>query len=178
MRFFHRLLMAALLAAVMAPASGRAQTLQQFETSPWNGYAPAVVQCGSTLGVNANAATSDNAVQISVPSLFNAGGSYYLEKVVLSNASVSLTTATAGVFTATGGGGTALASDQALSTLTAAALNSAGSAYSMTLATGATTGALNAGTLYFRIGTAQGAAATVDARFYCRPAYGSAANPY
>ena len=167
-----------LAAALCLAVSARAQTVQQFNTTPWNGFAPAVVQCGSAFGVNANSASTDTSVPITVPSLLNGNGTYYLDKVVLSNASVSLSTATAGVFTAAAGGGTALASDQALSTLTAAALNAAGSAYSMTLAVGATTGALNANPIYFRIGTAQGTAATVDVRFYCRPAYGSSANPY
>ena len=170
--------LAALLIAATFAAPALAQTQSQFETTPWRGYAPAVVQCGQKFGINANAGTTDTAIPITVPSLLSGGGTYYLEKVVLSNASVSLTTATAGVFTAASGGGTALASDQALSTLTHAALNAAGSAFSMTLATGATTGALNASTLYFRVGTAQGAAATVDARFYCRPAFGSTSLPY
>lgn len=112
---------------------------------------------GVLLGVNVNQTSTD----IAIPLLLLAGCNFIVSAVTLNNASVSLTTATAGLFTATGGGGTSLAADQALSALTAAAKN-----LDMTLAAGARANVLNQNTqanvLYFRVGTAQGAAATVD----------------
>lgn len=155
---------AAILACVATGA--RAQTQMQFPTAPWGGFAPGVVECGVAKAVNANAATTDTAaIPISVPS-----STYYIEKIWYSNASTSLTTATAGVFTLAGGTGVTVVTDAALSGLTAAAVGATGSAISPTIAS--TTEAFNVSTLYFRIGTAQGAAATLDVRIYCRPAYG------
>lgn len=58
----------------------------------------------------------DNAVTIT-----NAAAGYIIESVVMFQASTSMTTATVGLFTAVGGGGVALALDQALSALTASA---------------------------------------------------------
>lgn len=112
---------------------------------------------GVLLGVNVNSATTDYPVTL----ILLPGCNFVVNKIMLNNASTSLTTATAGVFTATAGGGIALAADQVLSGLTSATKN-----LSLTLAAGATTNVLNqttqANVLYFRCGTAQGAAATVD----------------
>jgi hypothetical protein len=112
---------------------------------------------GVLLKVNVNSGTTDYAV----PLILLPGCNFVINKLMLNNASTSLTTATAGVFTATGGGGIALAADQVLSGLTTTTSN-----LNLTLAAGATTNVLNqttqANTLYFRCGTAQGAAATVD----------------
>lgn len=112
---------------------------------------------GILLGVNVNSAATDYPVSL----ILLPGCNFVVSQVMLNNASTSLTTATAGLFTATAGGGTALASDQALSGLTASTKN-----LNLTLAAGAATNVLNqttqANSLYFRCGTAQGAAATVD----------------
>lgn len=73
----------------------------------------------------------------------------------------SLTTARGGVFTATGGGGTTIAADQALSGITSNANNNAANILAMTAAGGA--GWLNVSTLtaiYYRNSTPQGAAAS------------------
>lgn len=171
-----RNLLAAAAAILLLAGPLRAQTLHQFDTTPWAGFAPGRVQCGSALGVNANAGTTDTAVQIAVPSVLNGGGSYFIDKIIYTNASVSLSTATAGWFTAAGGTGVTIVTDAALSGLTAAALNAAGSAISPTLA--ATTEAYNLTQIYLRVGTAQGAPATFDARVYCIPLYGSPSAPY
>ncbi len=155
-----------LLACLLPIEPAHAQTQYQFPTTPWGGFAPAVVECGVAKAVNANAATTDTAaIAISVPT-----STYYIDKIWYSNASISLSTATAGVFTGAGGTGVTVVTDAALSGLTGQAVNVAASAISPTIAS--TTEAFNVGTLYFRIGTAQGAAATLDVRIYCRPAYG------
>jgi hypothetical protein len=115
---------------------------------------------GYALGVNANSATTDNAIDLKVLP----GANFIVTKVQLNNASISLTTATASLYTATGGSGgsgTALVADAALSAMTSTTYNLV-----MTLAAAASNTVLNQATLannlYFRIGTAQGAAATVD----------------
>lgn len=171
----RRIAFCLVLACLLLPGRSHAETMIQFYTTPWSGFAPAVVQCGQAFSVNVNA-TGDTVVPISVPSLINGGGSYYIDKIILANASVSLTTAQAGFFTAASAGGVAIVSNGALSTLTAAALNAAGSAYAPPIA--ATTEALNLSQIYFNVGTAQGAAATMDLRVYCRPAYGSPSLPH
>lgn len=90
-----------------------------------------------------------------------AGGTYIIDKMQVNNASISLTTATGGVFTAVGGGGTTLAADQALSALTAAS-----KFLDLTPQAIVGTDTRTEGTLYFRVGTPQGAAATGDVRIY------------
>lgn len=105
---------------------------------------------GKVIGVNANSATTDFAVP-----LINAG-TYSPAAIVFTNASTSLTTATAGVFSAVGGSGTVTA-DAALSGLTTAL---------KVVKPTATTDLLSVDTLYVRVGTAQGAAATFDAYIY------------
>jgi hypothetical protein len=103
--------------------------------------------CSAT-GVNLNSGATDTPMTVEA-------SRYTIEKMFVENASISLTTATAGVFTAAGGGGTTLAADQALAALTASTkylnLTAAGIVGTDTRAEG---------TLYFRCGTAQGAAAT------------------
>lgn len=107
-------------------------------------------------GINANSATTDTALTM-------LAGNYIIEQVIVTNASISLTTATAGLFTAAGGAGTTLCSDQALTPLTA---TTKWMELSQQLVVG--TDRFTAGTLYFRIGTAQGAAATLDVYIYGR----------
>jgi hypothetical protein len=149
-----------------AGAASAAGPTIQFPNSPWKGSAPARIQCGWLQSANMNS-TADQAIPISVPS-----STYMLDSIVISNASVSLSTAAGGFYTAASKGGTTLvANTQAYSTLTAAAVNAAGSSMSATLGTGATTSALNASPIYFSLTTGQGAAATADIRVYCRPLY-------
>lgn len=147
-----------------AAAQGRGGT--QFPTSPWGGYAPGRVQCGQLLGANFNS-TADQAISVSVPS-----NRYRLDAITISGASVSLTTAAGGFYTGAAKSGTTLvAASQAYSTLTAAAVNAAGSLLAATLGAGATTSMLDVSTIYFSLTTAQGAAATADIRLSCQPLY-------
>ncbi len=78
--------------------------------------------------------------------------------VMKTNASTSLTTAVGGVYTAPAAGGTAV--------LTAAALSGNTSAPVVVATAPTTTAQQTAQTLYFRITTAQGGAATVDVLLY------------
>ena len=85
--------------------------------------------------------------------------SYSVKFVVFTNASISLTTATAGVFTAPAASG-AIVADAALSGLTSSAIVS-----ERTIASGGTN-AKTGQNLYVNVGTPQGAAATFDVYIY------------
>ena len=102
-------------------------------------------------GVNVNA-TGDTVLPIQNTT------NYSVSNVIFTNASTSLTTAEAGVFTAPSAGGTAIVADAALSALTASTVVS-----QRTVAATATQSGQN---LYVNVGTAQGAAATMDVYVY------------
>jgi len=103
-------------------------------------------------GVNVNATGDQAVLQI------NNSTNYSVSNVVFTNASVSLTTAAAGLFTAPSAGGTAIVSNAALSALTGSTVVS-----QRTVASTATQSAQN---LYLNVGTAQGATATMDIYVY------------
>jgi hypothetical protein len=102
-------------------------------------------------GVNVNA-TGDTVLPI-----VNTN-SYSVSNVIFTNASTSLTTAAAGVFTAPSAGGTGIVANAALSALTGSTVVSQRTVASTALQTG--------GNLYVNVGTAQGAAATMDVYVY------------
>ena len=83
---------------------------------------------------------------------------YSVSNVVFTNASTSLTTALAGVFTAPSAGGTAIVANAALSAMTASTV--------VSQRTVASTAAQTGQNLYVNVGTAQGAAATMDVFVY------------
>lgn len=108
------------------------------------------VLLGLLKGANFNV-TTDNAVPIGVA----ASGKYLIDQILVTNASVSLTTAAGGVYTAASKGGTAVvAAGQVYSALTAAA-----KILALTLAV---TDTRTEATLFLNLTTAQGAAATAD----------------
>jgi hypothetical protein len=102
-------------------------------------------------GVNVNA-TGDTVLPI-----FDTG-SYSVSNVIFTNASTSLTTAAAGLFTAPNAGGTGIVANAALSALTGATV--------VSQRTVASTAAQTGQNLYVNVGTAQGAAATMDVFVY------------
>ena len=102
-------------------------------------------------GVNANV-TGDTVLPI------NNSTSYSVSNVIFTNASTSLTTAAAGVFTAPSAGGTAIVANAALSALSSASV--------VSQRTVASTAAQTGQNLYVNVGTAQGAAATFDVYVY------------
>jgi voltage-gated potassium channel Kch len=101
--------------------------------------------------VNVNA-TGDTALPII------SATNYSVSNVVMSGATISLTTAAAGLFTAPGAGGTAIVANAALSGLTGPTIVSQRTVASTTNRTEQT--------LYFNVATAQGAAATADLYIY------------
>ena len=102
-------------------------------------------------GVNVNA-TGDTVLPI-----LNTG-SYSVSNVIFTNASTSLTTAAAGLFTAPSAGGTGIVANAALSGLSASTV--------VSQRTVASTAAQTGQNLYVNVGTAQGAAATMDVYVY------------
>lgn len=98
-----------------------------------------------------------NAIGDTVIPLLNFG-SVSVSNVIVTNASVNLTTAAAGVFTGPSAGGTAIVANAALSACTSAAV--------VSQRTVASTAAIAGGNLYFNVATAQGAAATCDVFVY------------
>ena len=103
-------------------------------------------------GVNVNA-TGDQATLQIINST-----NYSVSNVVFTNASTSLTTAAAGLFTAPSAGGTAIVSNAALTALTGSTV--------VSQRTVASTAIQSAQNLYLNVGTAQGAAATMDVYVY------------
>jgi hypothetical protein len=125
---------------------------------------PGIVLGGHASNVDLNAANTDNAIQIT--SLWT---DWVLHSVVVKNkgTTASLTAATAGLFTATGGGGAVLAANQALNAITSNAVNTDRNLTSLALS--APFVSRNHERLYFRVGTAQGAAATADVYLFIQP---------
>lgn len=91
----------------------------------------------------------------------NGAFGFIVESLIVFNASTSLTTATAGVFTGAGGGGVQLAAIQSLAALTAST-----KFLKLTLAAVCGTDWRTETSLYFRVGTPQGAAALGAVIFY------------
>lgn len=87
---------------------------------------------------------------------------------VIADTGVPLTAAQAALYNAATGGGVAICTPQGLSGLTSTAPATAGNAIDLTLALAAAT-FFTAATLFFRITTAQGSAATVDVILHIQP---------
>lgn len=166
-----KFLLAALLA--MLSVAAQAQTNYQFPYAPWNAFAPTRIECGYLLGANANV-TTDQAIPISVPS-----ATYLVDSILVSNPSISMTTAAGGVYSAVSKGGVAIvASSQVYSALTTNSANTTGNALLLTISTAGNTTAFQGPTqsspqttVYLSLTTAQGSAGTFDVRVYCRPAF-------
>lgn len=102
-------------------------------------------------GVNVNA-TGDTVLPI------QNSGRWSVSNVVFTNASIDLTTAEAGVFTAPSAGGTAIVADAILSAMSSSSV--------VSQRTVASTAAQTGGNLYVNVSVAQGAAATMDVFVY------------
>jgi hypothetical protein len=149
-RWFWTPLLALVLLAADLPA--QAQTI--FSGPPY----PATQTQVWVTSVNFNSANTDTAIPILLPAGYTR---YAINAVRITNASGTLTTATAGVFTSTSGGGIAVANNQSIS------INNGADA---TPNNSTTLTIVNAGNitytvaaypvLYFRVGTPQGVAAT------------------
>jgi len=126
--------------------------------SPCNTLSNPVVQGANAFRLLAIAKGANvNALGDTAMPVINAN-SYSVFQIVLTNASISLTAAAAGVFTAPAAGGTAIKANAALATNTGPTV--------VIQATVAATAVQTAQTLYVNVGTAQGAAATLDVYVY------------
>jgi hypothetical protein len=109
---------------------------------------------GSFIGANMNT-TGDQAIAVPY-------ARYVVRRIVVGNASISLTTAVGGLYTAASKGGTIIvAATQGYTFLTAAS-----KFLDLTLAAILGTDVRTESTLYFSLTTAQGAAATADICVY------------
>lgn len=116
-------------------------------------------------GVNVNSANTDYPIAIALPVGYT---KYRVVRVLAYNPSISLTTATAGVFTAAAAGGTTIVTNVALSALTTNTAGTSGCLLAFTVINTNTTYFTDA-ILYFRVGTAQGSAATCDVYIEVNP---------
>jgi hypothetical protein len=128
------------------------QTIIQGASSPAFGNPAMFVAV--VRGVNFNSANTDNAITITCPT-----SNWSLFRIFIANASASISTATLGVFSSTGGGGTAVLANSAI-TVTSASANTANNMQA--ISTGSVTQSYNFTTVQARVGTAQGSAATAD----------------
>lgn len=111
-----------------------------------------------TRGINFNSANTDTPITIGLPTGVS---NYQITQIRIANASASLTTATCGVFTATGAGGTPIVTSGTSITVNTASANTNNNVQNLTV-NNATTQAYNLSTIYFRVQNAQGSAATAD----------------
>ena len=107
--------------------------------------------------VNFNSANTDTSVAITIPTGVSR---YFVNAARVGNCSASVSTATAGLFTASGGGGVAVVTTTAM-TITTAATDTNNNSQVLGV-NNPNTQSYNDTTLFFRIGTAQGSAATCD----------------
>lgn len=144
-----------------AGSAGASSDLTVAQTQALLGYP--MMLGGFLDGINCNATNTDNAITITSPTT-----NYRIFQVLLQNtgSTASLTTATFGVFSTTGGGGTTIVnSGSVMTTMTSNAVNGA----DMQAYSSATLGAFNFGTVQLRTQTAQGAACTINAYVYIQP---------
>jgi hypothetical protein len=139
-------------------------------TLPGNGGQVASLPQMGTLEFTLSAAnfnsTADQPITITLPT---GRTRYQLLAVIVSNPSISLTTAVGGIYTAAAKGGVAVVgAGTVYSTLTTNTAGTSGSLFSPGI-TNSTTAFYNSATLYFALTTAQGAAATADITIQIRP---------
>lgn len=113
-------------------------------------------QMEARASVNFNAGNADTQIPITLPVGFTR---YRMIACHISGASGTLTTATAGLFTAAGGGGVAIVTAASAITVATAAENTNNNMMIMTI-NNSQTQSYTATPLYFRVATPQGAAAT------------------
>ena len=107
---------------------------------------------GVATGVSVSALGDEAVIQI------NNSTNYSVSNVIFTNASASLSTAEAGLFTAPSAGGTAIVADAALSAMTSAAV--------VSQRTVATTNTQSAQNLYVNVSAVQAGTVTMDVYVY------------
>lgn len=128
----------------------------------------------SKVTVDFNAGNTDTQIPIVLPGGFTRyrlGGPLSVANGygTISGASASITTATFGVFSAAAGAGTAITAAGTAITVSATAENTANNMQTITSGLTTSTESLNFTTLFFRVGTAQGSAATATVTVFYIP---------
>lgn len=108
------------------------------------------------LGVNFNSANTDNPIQIALPTGYTR---YRIDAAILSGANASLTTATCGLFTSTGGAGATIVTGGTAITVSQTAIDTINNLQFFTLQNQNTI-AYSDTVIYFRVVGAQGSPAT------------------
>lgn len=127
-----------------------------------------LILAGTLLAANMNT-TADQAITLSMPD------QYSIFRIIVSNPSLSLTTAVGGFYTGAGKTGLQIvANSQVYSGLTNNALNNAGNLVAPTINSSSR---LNITTLYFSLTTPQGTPSTADIYVYAIPLYSANLNP-
>ena len=117
------------------------------------------------VAVNFNSGNTDTSIAIPIPTGFTR---YRVQACVLSGASASISTATFGLFTLAAGGGTAIIAGGTAITVTASA-EATNNNMQVTVPTNSNTQSFNVTPLFFRVGTAQGSAATANVTLLIEP---------
>lgn len=157
--------------ALGTPASGTLTNCTGLPTTGLTGSV-SVAQMGNTTyavgnvaivsaSINFNSANTDNAIALSLPTGFTR---FLVSAVRISGASASITTATCGLFTATGAGGTAIVTSASAITVNTASEGTNNNSQALTVNNANTQSYLlsSVPSLYFRVQTAQGSAATAN----------------
>ncbi len=143
-------------------------SLWAYQSSAWRQYLAAsqVLLLGGTAdAVNFNSGNTDTTVTINVP----AGVTRYrIHSITISGASHDISTATCGVFTSSGAGGTAIVTSGTTITVTATAESTNNNMQTLTVNNQSTLSYSNT-SLFFRVQTAEGAAATANVHFFIQP---------
>lgn len=116
-------------------------------------------------GVNFNSSNNDNSIAITLPT---GRTRYQVLDCIISNASHTLVTATAGLFTAASGGGVAIVTAASAISVSATTDATNNNSQAMTI-NNAGTETYTATTLFFRTAAAEGAAATGDVTVRIKP---------
>lgn len=133
--------------------------------SPYSAGRPVPAIVVTVPNVNFNSANTDTTINIPLPPGYS---NYRFSGIAIGNASGSLTNATFGIFSGAGGTGTAIVSGGAPLTISTSAPNTNNNAMFISGILN-TTGAYNFTTVYFRVGTAEGSAATATVTLIIQP---------
>ena len=115
--------------------------------------------------INFNSANTDNPLLINLPAGYTR---YRIHNILIFNASQTLSTATCGVFTQAAGLGTAIVTSGTAITVTQSAEDTINNMQSLSINNQSTMSLIDT-TLYFRVQTAQGAAATGTVTIFYQP---------
>ena len=120
------------------------------------------VMVATFLQVNFNSTNNDNEIGINLPPNYTR---YRIHEILVSGATASLSSATCGVFTQTGGTGVAVVAGNTALTITTSLIDTNNNMQSLTIAD-QNTMALSDAALYFRTQTAQGSPALANVSVY------------